>query len=635
MKPILTIGMATHCDFAGVWMTIQSVRNDFIVKNQIDLLNKIQFVVIDNSPETESGRNTANYIEHVKKTNPTSKYVKFTDVEGTSVPRNLVFKHADSDYVVCMDSHLSVYPGSIQKLIEYYEQNPDDNDMLSGAIVYDGMSFNTHFNNQWRSEMWGTWGSAWKLGDQLFTVIQESGLCVFKSLTFAFETLELPSLPKNLNYSGHEKNLIALGAVQLGWDDNDDFEIPGMGLGMFVCKKSAWQKFNSDANGFGGEELYIHEKHRVAGYKCRCLGFLKWNHRFGKDLPIKYPISRFKKVRNYVLEFNDMGWSLDPIYNHFVKSDLLPKDQWEMLISDPINFKSENDCTSCRKNKLTADTKVVYPTIKNPTDALNYVKNIKRDLDEHLDTLVKYTEIIKAEGQSSVLEFSQRHESAVAFMSCGVRTLKSYNMEQDNMLIKHTVMLGDEETKLGNMIPHSWMITKKTLSMVEELEECDLTFLDIFGEADNVYSHLIAVNKVCKRFIILHDTKVYGESVTINNQNLPGMLPAIQRFLTENPMWSVVYDTDKQYGLMVLSRNERDKPKLPTMITMAANFTKALAKHVVDPKNVDVKVYEDRLKTCSTCIHRNEGRCSACGCPIETKALWASENCPLKKWENY
>lgn len=68
-------------------------------------------------------------------------------------------------------------------------------------------------------------------------------------------------------------------------------------------------------------------------------------------------------------------------------------------------------------------------------------------------------------------------------------------------------------------------------------------------------------------------------------------------------------------GLTILSRDNRDKPKLPGKIEMASNFAQAVAKHVADgAAKVDQAILERRLEICTVCDHRNEDRCSVCGC---------------------
>jgi hypothetical protein len=54
--------------------------------------------------------------------------------------------------------------------------------------------------------------------------------------------------------------------------------------------------------------------------------------------------------------------------------------------------------------------------------------------------------------------------------------------------------------------------------------------------------------------------------------------------------------------------------------------------------NVSPEEYEARLQTCQACPLKiqlkgtSTNQCSACGCVIETKAKWATSDCPKKKW---
>lgn len=63
------------------------------------------------------------------------------------------------------------------------------------------------------------------------------------------------------------------------------------------------------------------------------------------------------------------------------------------------------------------------------------------------------------------------------------------------------------------------------------------------------------------------------------------------------------------------------------------NFGIAVIRHALDgQKNVSEETYLHRIKICEECPLNHSGECGLCGCPIEKKALWASEECPDKKW---
>ncbi|MCA9112428.1 MAG: hypothetical protein KDA52_20905, partial [Planctomycetaceae bacterium] len=62
-------------------------------------------------------------------------------------------------------------------------------------------------------------------------------------------------------------------------------------------------------------------------------------------------------------------------------------------------------------------------------------------------------------------------------------------------------------------------------------------------------------------------------------------------------------------------------------------FAKAVAAHVADgAQQADRETLEARLEVCTLCEHRNEDRCTVCGCYLAEKAAWRSSECPLGKW---
>ena len=77
----------------------------------------------------------------------------------------------------------------------------------------------------------------------------------------------------------------------------------------------------------------------------------------------------------------------------------------------------------------------------------------------------------------------------------------------------------------------------------------------------------------------------------------------------------------------------------PGMMRKAFNFTKAVARHVTNgSKHVDEETYNARLSICQECEMCDTTRMvckhKSCGCTLKVKALWDSEHCPLKKWDD-
>jgi hypothetical protein len=255
----LTIGMATYDDFDGVYFTLQALRLYHDLENT-------ELLVVDNYGCQDTKDLVRGWIK--------GKYILATEAIGTAAPRDLVFREARGEAVLCCDSHVLFPAGVISRLKAFYRENPDCNDLLQGPLLYDdGKLISTHFDPCWRDRMWGTWGSDSRGQDP----------------------------------------------------DGEPFDIPMQGLGAFSCRKSAWLGFNSRFRGFGGEEGYIHEKFRQAGRRCLCLPWFRWMHRFGRPAGVKFPATIEDRLHNYVIGHAELGLDLEPVLKHF--SEYIPSDK--------------------------------------------------------------------------------------------------------------------------------------------------------------------------------------------------------------------------------------------------------------------------------------------------------------------
>jgi hypothetical protein len=410
-------------------------------------------------------------------------------------------------------------------------------------------------------------------------------------------------------WANHEPSYTDDGYLTLGHDpDAPPFEIPGMGLGVFAMRKRFWPGFNRDARGFGGEELYIHAKVRANGGRAICLPALRWVHRFGRPNGVRYPLSRWNKVRNYVLEFQEMGWPLDPIHEHFVASGLMPDLEWERLIRDPVS--ATEDAPGCGACGQTAER---YESLD---DAYGVAWSTPRDLDQHLATLRNL-----AESVDHITEFSGRQESTVAFLAAEPSKLVSHQLEINAMLDRLP------ENNWGV----EWALIPRLWDQVPEIGETDLLFLDQDHTYQAIRQSLDRFGPSVRRWIVLHDTALFGKR---GEDGGPGMLRALEDYMGEHREWSVLYHTDKQYGLTILGRDPIDKPKLPSLINMAANLAGAVSRHVADGLTATpADKFEARLAVCNLCSQRNGDRCAACGCTLLKKAAHNSATCPLALWD--
>lgn len=258
MSKKLTIGMATHDDYDGVYFSIQSLR-----MFHSEIMDDVEFVIVDNNPDSNHGKALQGFMGWIQEP---KQLIPFKDYKSCML-KGMVIENAKTPYVLVMDCHVMIVPGAIKKLIDFFDSGKDEGNLLQGPLLYDDMrSISTHFDLNWRGQMWGTWGT------------DERG-----------------------------KN-----------PEAEPFEIPAQGMGCFACRKDSWLGFNPRFRGFGGEEGYIHAKYRKAGKKTLCLPFLRWVHRFGRPNGVTYPLWMKEKVKNYFIGFDELGLDTEQIYEHFM-----------------------------------------------------------------------------------------------------------------------------------------------------------------------------------------------------------------------------------------------------------------------------------------------------------------------------
>ncbi len=257
-NPRLTIGIATFDDFDGVYFTLTSLMN-----HHREVMGDCEILVIDNNPASQRGRMTR---EWVRNRVPNGKYHEFPKPIGTAQARNEVFRQATGEAVLCLDSHVLLVPGAVQRLLEYYLANPTCADLLTGPLLSDsGDLAATHQRPQWSAGACGVW---------------------------------------EIDERGRDP-------------DNECFVIWQQGMGLFSCRRDKWVGFHPEFRGFGGCESYVMEKVRRSGGNVLCCPWLRWTHRFQRPHGVPYPVHKADVLRNYVIGFEELGLDTTSVYAHF------------------------------------------------------------------------------------------------------------------------------------------------------------------------------------------------------------------------------------------------------------------------------------------------------------------------------
>lgn len=585
----LTVGMALYDDYDGLFFTLEALRCYHDLGRY-----QAEVIVVDNHPDGPFAGDIEHYVSSIREV--PARLIRMASPVGTSAPRDAVFQHAAGEIVMVMDCHVLLTPGAVPALLDFFNAHPEPA-LVSGPLVsYDRASVWTHFDPIWRAGMWGIWGTD----------------------------------PRGL-----EPHLPA-------------FEIPAMGLGLFACRKKHWPGFNPLARGFGGEECYIHEKMRRRGGKAWCLPALRWIHRFhNQTRPTAYPNIWRERVRNYVLEFLELGLDVTAIRNHFVhEHPVMSESDFDALHAE---CRVEWDQYLSHSVTTTSTVPPYWPTVSEGT-TLAPAKATESGCGcgkprVHFESLQAWVDYEKQQlgedcfhairdaisGSGTVVVTGPSPSVVAACLAGQPHKLIAISPENPQWWWPQAVAVrGSAELVYLKAEP-------------EKIGVPGVDALVIAGLCDADAALAILERYKPRRRAVIHGTEHCGEFAS--DPSRPGLRPAIRRFVKQHPGWLTIRHISTGAGLTVLSADPADRPQLPSAWQMVKNFARAVREHVASgAQKVSREILEQRLNICALCDKRTvdqngNDRCSVCGCMLVGgvggfggKAEWADQECPLSKW---
>ena len=114
--------MATYDDYDGVYFSVQAIR-----LYHPEVTDRTEILVLDNHPSGPC----AKPLKDLERQVAGYRYVPYERSQGTAV-RDLVFREANAEFVLCMDSHVLFRPGALARLVEYLAAHPDSCDLWQG-----------------------------------------------------------------------------------------------------------------------------------------------------------------------------------------------------------------------------------------------------------------------------------------------------------------------------------------------------------------------------------------------------------------------------------------------------------------------------------------------------------------------
>jgi hypothetical protein len=405
MNKQLTVAMAAYgpSESNNVWFTCEALRTyhgyDF------------DLVVVNSGPE--DCRHMRAVTEACR-----GKYVWRPDLTGTSAPRDHVFELAQTEWVMCIDSHIFLVPDAVRHFHGFIAQSPNCTDIVSGPLFQDNGEIQGY---KWGGDetcgLWGIW----------------------------------------VHPEWEEKKRAAM-----------PFEIPMMGLGLFAMRKEAWPGFNPLFRGFGGEEGYIHEKVRQQGGKAICLPWLGWRHKFrdtkeaGKGDPTPYPCLIQDHTFNLLVGHRELGIdAVAKIHRHF--GDRMHPLMWAELVKESERVQPFGE----------------WARTQTPLDK-HYRKELKRasTINQHMPTLKK----LACEASEVVEFGVQTAQSTAALLAGRPERMRSFDIQYSQagvevlkMAAPETLSASFTQTDTLSLAPQA-----SDLLFIDTLHTCEQLYQELY-----------------------------------------------------------------------------------------------------------------------------------------------------------
>lgn len=545
----LTIGMPHFNDWEGAWSTIQSVLYE---ADAAGISDKVEILVVDQSPPGST--HSEKLSGYLRGWVPRSQYVPMENL-GTAMGKSAVFSKARGEWVLLLDCHAALKPGSLGKMFQFMAKHRHDGNLYSGVMDL-GAGYQWQRSTIAKLGEWMIRQSQPQLSQipDKFKHLPESAIVYvaekvreWQSLVPRPSSLAAFVLGTDHGYHSHVDRVWrgdSLGRwatdVRAARDDAEPFEVDNMAGWFLFCRRDAWLRttpYHPLMRGFGGEEGVMTLAFNRAGRKTFVAPFARGTHRFGRADPIRFPLTINDRIRNYALAFHSMSDrdEMDRMRSYFTsdREDRAPMSEAEFdtlvagAIADHEAFVAE------QKTKR-------RPPSKTLSERFEELKNTPGDLNEHLERLREL-----ASECSTVTEFGTANfQSGAALLMGRPKRLVTVDINGCS-----SCLLGAIEHWTENETDFV-TVTADTRTM-PPIEPTDLLFIDTWHTSQQIRSELDRHADRVAKYIVLHDTTTYWE---VGSDGTPGLRYGLEPWLAEHSEWAVIERRDNNHGLLVMRR---------------------------------------------------------------------------------
>lgn len=561
----LTVGMPHFQDWEGAWATIQSVLWE---AQAAGISHLVEILVVDQSAESEAGKKIKGYLAGWV---PRSKYIAQPNV-GTAMGKHAVFANAGGEWVLLLDCHAALKPGSLKKIFEYMVAHRSDDNLYSGVMDL-GAGYHQHRRGLVELAEWMNATSPPRLAPipKQFTHMPELARTYVAQRVMAWQSqndrtksIEDAVLGTDHGYHTHVDRIWrgdSLGRwatdPRAANDNGEPFEIDNAAGWFLFCRRDAWlmtQPYHPLMKGFGGEEGVMTLAFARRGRKTFLAPFARGTHRFGRADGIKFPLTLTDRLRNYALAFHSLGRKdeLERMRDYFVNHRGRKEIEGTAKDFERFSPMAEAEFDSIVANAIlehetwAAELKAKRNPPPKPLEQLyEEAKNTPSDFNEHVERLRQL-----AAECDSVVEYGTRHGvSSVAILAAQPKRFVTVDLQCAGCHIAHIVAVKGET---------DFQLVQASSLDHEISEPVDLVFIDTFHTADQVFAELSKHSSKCRKYIALHDTEAPWGYADEGGTGGGGIRAGLARWqeTDDGRRWKMIEDRKNNHGFAVLQRME-------------------------------------------------------------------------------
>jgi len=559
-KVFLTIGMPHFQDWEGAWATVQSVLGEAV---SAGIREQIEIVVVDQSPESAHGEKVRGMLSGWV---PRSKYVAQENL-GTAAGKNAVFQNASGEWVILLDCHASLKPGSLRKIYDFAAKHRNDENLYSGVMDL-GAGYHEHRQSilmlAKKIQKKDSLGLAKATSIEGFGHLRTSDIEYVRSRVAEWKLADGADfsefiLGTDRGFHSHvdrtwRGDSLGRWATDPRADNEDGkpFEVENMAGWFLFCRRDAWltaAPYHPLMRGFGGEEGVMTLAFAKRGRKSFVAPFARGTHRFGRADGVKFPLQLKDRIRNYALAFHSLGRvdEIEKMREYFVSQRGLKEIENTAVDNQSRSamHAAEFDMIVASEEWLKDARAKSLKNIKTLDQLYEDAKNNRSDFNEHVPSLREV-----ASQCDSFVEFGTRHGvSSVAILAAQPRRFWTVDKQCQECHIGHLMAArGSTDLQLIQSDSLEFMIP----------EPIDGMFIDTFHTEHQVFSELSLHSKSIRKFIALHDTEAPWGNRDEGGGSGGGVRAGLAKWqdTEDGRKWNIVRDDKNNHGFLVLQRME-------------------------------------------------------------------------------